>query len=35
MGLSYAATRDSEQLRFLDVAIAQFIRRYTLNPSTD
>jgi hypothetical protein len=32
--MSYAGTRDSEQLRFLDVAIAQFIQRYTSNPST-
>jgi len=32
--LSYAGTRDSEQLRILDTAIAQFIQRYTSNPST-
>jgi pimeloyl-ACP methyl ester carboxylesterase len=32
--LSYADTRDSEQLRILDVAVAQFIQRYTSNPST-
>ena len=32
--MSYAGTRDSEQLRILDTAIAQFIQRYTSNPST-
>jgi pimeloyl-ACP methyl ester carboxylesterase len=32
--LSYANTRDSEQLRILDVAVAQFIYRYTSNPTT-
>jgi hypothetical protein len=31
--LSYAGTRDSEQLRILDVAIAEFIQRYTSNPA--
>jgi hypothetical protein len=33
--LSYADTRDSEQLRILDVAVAEFIQRYASNPSTD
>ncbi len=32
--MSYATTRDSEQLRILDLAIAQFIQRYTSNPTT-
>jgi pimeloyl-ACP methyl ester carboxylesterase len=33
--MTYAATRDSEQLRILDVAIAQFIQRFTSNSATD
>jgi hypothetical protein len=32
--MSYATTRDSEQLRILDLAIAQFVQRYTSNPTT-
>jgi pimeloyl-ACP methyl ester carboxylesterase len=31
--LSYADTRDSEQLRILDDAVTQFIQRYNSNPS--
>jgi hypothetical protein len=33
--MSYAATRDSEQLRIMDVAIAEFILRYTSAPPSN
>ena len=32
--MTYEETRDSEQLRFLDVAISEFIFRYQSNPAT-